>query len=262
LAHWLSNQLRGDAQLLVGLDFAFGLPFENELGYLGGRAKNLKTIFELWDLVDDASGGDSDFGCANFIAHDDYAPLFWKTGRKPSSWVARKRHTEVACARATRTHPDTIYKLLGSKQVGKASLTGMRVLNHIRARSGTRFAVWPFQELKASVVVEIYPTLFRRMATGGLAKLRTQSNLNSALAKLRSRKIRLTDANISDHETDALISAAGLRLLASQPENWRPVELELPRVQREGWIFGVCSRFAPPDESVGRGKGFRTLLPG
>ena len=52
-----------------------------------------------------------------------------------------KRHTELACAAATAPHPDTLYKMIGSKQVGKASVTGMCVLHHIRSCMGDRVAI-------------------------------------------------------------------------------------------------------------------------
>jgi hypothetical protein len=63
--------------------------------------------------------------------------------------------------------------------------------------------------------------------------------LNRALKKLESRQVSRASTILSDHETDALLSAAGLRFLACKRETWSHPELESPRVQREGWIFGV-----------------------
>ena len=148
-----------------------------------------------------------------------------------------KRQTEIACATATKTRPETVFKLIGSKQVGKASLTGIRVLRQVRARSAGKVSIWPFEKPSDSVMVEIYPTLFRKQAADTLAKLRTRSDLDAALRHLGSKGVEDADENLSDHDTDALISAAGLRRL------WGDGRMSLApvsgRVGREGWIFGV-----------------------
>ena len=39
-------------RLLIGLDFAFGFPFEGkDVGYLGGRARQVDSVFSLWELI-------------------------------------------------------------------------------------------------------------------------------------------------------------------------------------------------------------------
>ena len=158
----------------------------------------------------------------------------------PSGWVERKRLTEYACADVTHTHPDTLYKMLHSKQVGKASVTGMRVLRHIRSRNRSRVAIWPFETVRSSAIVEIYPTMFRKMASGSTAKLRSISDLNKALLQLGSRPMSSkVKRELSDHETDALLSAAGLRTVATDPDVWVAAESALTQARKEGWIFGV-----------------------
>jgi len=237
VASWICAEVNRSPRLLIGLDFAFGLPFEDRHGYLGGRARAVDSIFALWKLIDESSSADADFGCT-FANHPQYASLFWKSGPKPAAWNQRKRRTEFACAEATQTHPETVYKLLGSKQVGKASISGIRVLRHIRERSQGAVTFWPFEKVGGSVMVEIYPTLFRKKATGSTAKLRTAKELNVALERFGSRRVAEAQ-HLSDHDTDALISAAGLRWIARNPSVWSQPELSTTRVQREGWIFGV-----------------------
>jgi hypothetical protein len=238
IADWLKGQLNGGQRLLIGFDFAFGFPFEPNLGYLGGQAQDIDNIFALWARIEAKSCGEPDFGCIRFINNPDYTSLFWTAGPKPQQWIERKRRTEHACAESTKTRPDTLYKLLHSKQVGKASITGIRVLHHIRSCKGDCVAIWPFETVRSSVIVEIYPTIFRKIATGSVAKLRSRSSLNLALASVDSHRMP-AGRDLSDHETDALLSAAGLRSIAQDPDIWAPAELSSPRVQREGWIFGI-----------------------
>jgi hypothetical protein len=240
IAAWLEDQLDRGGRYLIGLDFAFGFPFETNLGYLGGRAPGVDRIFTLWSLIESQSCDDPDFGCARFIANPAYEDLFWKSGTRPANWIERKRRTEYACAEKTGTRPDTLYKLLHSKQVGKASITGMRMLHQIRSRKGDRVAIWPFEAVHRSAIVEIYPTMFRKIASGSIAKLKSASELNEALAQIGSRPFAHGGRQtLSDHETDAVISAAGLRWMARNPNVWTHRELRSRTVKREGWIFGV-----------------------
>jgi hypothetical protein len=238
IADWLVDQLHKSQRLLIGFDFGFGLPFERELGYLGGKAPGVDDIFALLAHIEERSCGDDDFGCDRFVSDSEYAALFWTAGPQPPGWIDRKRYTEHACAAATRTYPETLYKMIGSKQVGKASLTGMRVLHDVRSRGGGRVAIWPFEKVRTSAMVEIYPTLFRKRATGLIAKI-VPADLNRALKKLSTHPAARVSPTLSDHQTDALVSAAGLRLFARTNDPWSRPELAFPQVQREGWIFGV-----------------------
>jgi hypothetical protein len=42
-----------------------------------------------------------------------------------------------------------------------------------------------------------------------------------------------------DHETDALVAAAGLRFIAHDFAVWTPKGLDALAMRAEGWIFGV-----------------------
>ena len=238
IAEWLSETLGKGQRLLIGFDFGFGFPFE-DCGYLGGQAPEINDIFALWDLIE-ARTGESDFGCQGFVDNRDFAHLFWKKGPRPETWVDRKRLTEHECGKSTGTWPNSLYKLVHSKQVGKASITGMRALRYLRRCRGEYAAIWPFETPKSSAIVEIFPTVFRKKATSSTAKLKPGADLNYALAELNSQAMPAgqTD-NLSDHETDALISAAGLRYIASNSEIWKVPEPHAARIRREGWIFGI-----------------------
>ena len=236
-AAWLDRELKSGRRLLIGCDFAFGLPFEPDRGYLAGAVPEIVDIFGMWDAIDDAGAGAADFGCAPVLADPRFAPLYWQRGRQPAAWTLRQRRAERGCAAATGTHPECVFKLIGAKQVGKASLTGIRVLRQVRRDNRSRLAVWPFEAVGAkSVLVEIYPTLFRKQAAGGIAKLRTRAELNAALRQLGTRGV--ATRTLSDHDTDALISAAGLRRAIGEAGEWLAPPRD-PHVRREGWIFGV-----------------------
>jgi hypothetical protein len=238
IAEWLKRRLEERQRLLIGFDFAFGFPYE-DCGYLGGQADGVDDIIALWELIEAKSSGDADFGCSQFISDPIYSTLFWKAGPKPKEWVERKRQTEHVCAELTKTRPDSLYKLLHSKQVGKASITGMRVLHHVHSSKLHCVAIWPFETPRASTFVEIYPTMFRKRATASVAKVRSTADLNIALGVFHSDPIpNIRRVRLSDHETDALISAAGLRSIARKQDVWTSPESR-SRVRREGWIFGI-----------------------
>ena len=115
-------------------------------------------------------------------------------------------------------------------------MTGIRVLHSLRERHPKRFAIWPFEKPRGSVAVEIYPTLFRKKALGAIAKITDCATLNRALAHYDTLGMPDDGSILSDHDTDALVSAAALRAIADDPVRWMPSS---SRVLREGWIFGV-----------------------
>ena len=70
-------------------------------------------------------------------------------------------------------------------------------------------------------------------------KLRTRADLNRALLGLGSRKTRLS-FKPNDHQTDALVTAAGMRALAkAEPQAFEPEGLTSEIARTEGWTFGV-----------------------
>ena len=69
-------------------------------------------------------------------------------------------------------------------------------------------------------------------------KLRSRADLNRALAGLGSKPARLR-FEPDDHQTDALVTAAGMRAHLSHPNALSPPGLTLELARTEGWTFGI-----------------------
>ena len=139
--------------------------------------------------------------------------------------------------RAQGLNPYSNLNLVGAAQVGKSSLTGMRMLH----RLDRRLPVWPIDPLPASgsVIVEIYTSL-AAIAAGlpkGRTKIRDAATLDAALARLGSRP-HVPLARYVDHATDAILTAAWLRAASSDAALWEPTGLAAVAAT-EGWTFGV-----------------------
>jgi hypothetical protein len=90
-----------------------------------------------------------------------------------------------------------------------------------------------------SAVVEIYTRIYLRRAGLTGVKLRSRAELNRALKGLGSPPARLR-FEPNDHQTDALVTAAGMRQLAgTEPRAFDPEDLTPQIAETEGWTFGV-----------------------
>jgi hypothetical protein len=69
-------------------------------------------------------------------------------------------------------------------------------------------------------------------------KLRTRADLNRALIGLGSKPVRLR-FEPNDHQTDAIVTAAGMRAHLSHPQAFAPDALTPELAQTEGWTFGI-----------------------
>lgn len=249
LLDWLARRLDGRDRVLVGLDFAFSLPFDRAAAYFPESAG--AAVFDLWALVDRHSAGSEDFYAGGFASHPGIAAGYWRSGPKAAGYVLPTRRTEDACRADGAGSPESPYKLIGAKQVGLGALAGMRVLNALRRRATVAF--WPFQPIDdaEAVCVEIYPRLFLKSVGFGTRKVRTAADADSCLAALGSDATGWpAGLGVSDHDSDALISAAGLRRFAADPAVWSPPGLDERARLREGWIFGVRGAGLPPRPTV------------
>jgi hypothetical protein len=129
------------------------------------------------------------------------------------------------------------YDAIGAAQVAKASFAGMRLLHRLDGI----VPIWPMDPVPAhgSAVVEIYTRIYLRRANLPGTKLRSRVELNRALKALGSAPARLR-FEPNDHQTDALVTAAGMRALATaEPRAFAPLGLTHEIARTEGWTFGV-----------------------
>ena len=230
---------------LVGLDLGIALPFADCGAYFPGWSGSPPDAAALWALVDGSAQGEPNLGASAAIAHPQLRPFFregMETGAQfrcdgAAHGRGRFRVTERAQARMG-CKPYSNFNLVGAAQVGKSSVTGMRMLHQLRGC----LPVWPVDPLpeSGSAVVEIYTSLAALDAgrSAGRAKMRTIEELNSALASLDSPPVPGKGA-IDDHSSDALLAAAWLRAVAGDPRRWSPPELTPELARTEGWTFGA-----------------------
>ena len=230
---------------LVGLDLGIALPHADCGAYFPNNDVLMPDAPALWALIDDICADEPHLGAQAFVDHPDYRPYFrdgTETGAHFGCDAAahgrgRFRVTEHAQA-AMGCKPYSNFNLVGAAQVGKSSLTGMRMLHRLRGH----LPVWPVDALppQGSVVVEIYTSLAAREAgrSAGRAKMRSFEDLNHALAAVGSPPVAGTGP-IDDHASDALLTAAWLRAVAGDPRRWNPRELTPAIARAEGWTFGA-----------------------
>lgn len=193
LVRELAQRCAREPELAIGLDFCFSLPAWH------ARALGCANAFELWQLV--AREGEG------WLARP--AAPFWRA-HAPAAAPERSpfRRTEGEGLASAGDRPLSIYQLVGA-QVGTGSLRGMPSLLELRAAGA---AIWPFDEPRLPLVLELYPRVF----TGPVVKRNAAARalvLERVDAKALPRELRAR-AEQSDDAFDAALSALGLSLAA------------------------------------------------
>ena len=232
---WLLNRAAKEPTLF-GFDFSFAPPIVEKGEYLLGEPGVPTTAREFWAYVDDKSD-DGDLGAASFleVAHRRHFYFGIADGVKANFVRFRQCDAQLNAQGGRKTA--SAYDAIGAAQVAKASFSGMRLLRHLEGK----VAIWPMDPLPAtgSAVVEIYTRIYLRRAGLSGVKLRSRAELNRALKGLGSLPARLR-FEPNDHQTDALVTAAGMRLLATtEPRAFDPEGLTPAIARSEGWTFGV-----------------------
>lgn len=235
---WVQHHMPDDT--LIGFDLSPGLPFADAGAYFPGWPESPADARSLWALVERLSADEPHLGANSFVDHPEASRYFrrhgGRTGDRFGTGRGRLRLVEHR-QRDCRLSPYSCLNLVGPAQVGKSSLTAMRMLH----RLGDRIPVWPFDPVpgSGSVIVEIYTSLAARAAgiRKGLSKIRDGRSLDAALETLGS-KPHLPMQRYTDHATDAILTAAWLRTIAHRNNLWEPAGLG-EVAGTEGWTFGV-----------------------
>lgn len=183
-------------QTVVGLDFAFAFPawYSARRGWASGR--------EIWEAMrDDAEA---------LLAVCE--PPFWgRPGSRAQTQGPALRETEADAP----ARPKSVFQIGGAGAVGTGSLRGMR---HLADLADAGFAVWPFDDPRLPMAVEIYP----RALTGRVLKSRHRARRDYLARRfpdedpvMRERAAGSEDA--FDAAVSALVMARHTEELAALP---------------------------------------------
>jgi len=237
---WLKRLTASKTDIVVGLDLSPALPFVDCGSYFPGWDDSPPSAPELWDLVESLSKDDPHLSARSFLSDATIRRHFRQLrdcGDLFPGGAGRMRVCEAG-QKNMGLSPTSCFNLVGASQVGKSSLTGMRVLTRLR----NEIPIWPFDPVpeRGPLIVEIYTTI-AAMAAGrskSRVKIRDAAGLDSALGALQSEPHRRLP-NYDDHSTDAIITAAWLRVSTRDERLWNPPGLTPEIAKTEGWTFGV-----------------------
>jgi hypothetical protein len=198
------DALDAGQRLLIGADFPFGFP-TGFAAHLTGHPDALR----VWDwlarhVVDGPDNRNNRFHLADRInAGLPGVGPFW--GRPaaldlrhlPAKGRARRDmpFPERRLVEAVVPRAQPVWKLFTTGSVGSQMLTGLPVLQRLRARFAGRIAVWPFEDIGAAPVVltEVYPSLLAaevatRIGTGAIKDAVQVCLLSASLCELARRR--------------------------------------------------------------------------
>ena len=238
---WLLDHAARRSDLLIGIDFSAALPFLDAGAYFPGWPDSPADARALWRLVDDICRDEPHLGAAALVDHPEASRHFRRHGGRQGDLFGpgngRYRLVERICRDGRHAPATSCFNLVGAAQVGKSSLTGMRLLH----RLGREIPVWPFDPIPPTgpVILEIYTTVAARQAgLRGGSKMRDADRLRAGLAGFGIGDAPLL-ARYDDHSTDAILTAAWLARAASDANLWRPPLLTSEIAAVEGWTFGI-----------------------
>jgi len=225
------------SRALVGIDSAFSMPFVDKGSYVPD-AKLPNNARALWPVLEAACDGAADLYGGPFVeAHSDF---YLKTGAKGPQFERRMRVCEQRAIDSGAGPCESVFHLIGPSQVGLSGLSTMRMLNQLAGEP--HVSVWPYDPpaTAGTTLVEIYAAAFAKLG-GHRGKMRGLEALNAVLTSLQSDRIAHMPATAAggEHAADALVTAAGLRMISSERKYWHPPALSTMVRHTEGWIFGV-----------------------
>ncbi|MBR2172607.1 hypothetical protein, partial [Sphingopyxis sp.] len=187
ILEWLEGVAAAGENMLIGFDFSAAFAFADHGAYFPGWAESPADTRALWALVERLAGGDPHYEAGGFLAHAEARRHFRHRGEAGDLFEAGAGRLRVVehHQRATKQAASVSnFNLVGAAQVGKASLSGMRLLH----RLARRIPLWPGDPVPATgpMLVEIYTSLAARAAglPPGRSKIRDGAALDAALTAL------------------------------------------------------------------------------
>lgn len=238
--NYISELIESKQRCFVGIDCNFGYSLDVGKKQFGENAH----FQDLWDTVEQTNADNPNFFAGAFWTHPKYSKYFWTQGKQPEWFSVERlrRYTEQLATQSGLGIPESPFKLIGAKQVGKGGLAGMRMVHRLKEEHGDKVAIWPYEAEKVDearvVISELYPRLFIRHAGFGNSKIRELESLNAVLEHFSCLPIA-SDIEINDHLSDAIIAATGLRWFFQNHQALDTSYLPPQAIQFEGWIFGV-----------------------
>jgi hypothetical protein len=234
VADWLLEEADKEPTLF-GFDFSFAPPFAERGAYLPGEEGVPTDARAFWAYVY-AKAPDEDLGAASFLEAVHRRHFYFGIADGVKADFVRFRQCDHRLNALGGRKTASAYDAIGAAQVAKASFSGMRLLHRLSGK----VPIWPFDPLESgrSAVAEIYTRIYLRNAGLSGTKLRTRTDLNAALKGLGSPPARLR-FEPDDHQTDALVTAAGMRAHLRHPHAFAPEGLTPELARTEGWTFGI-----------------------
>lgn len=233
VGEWLVREAAKEPTLF-GFDFSFAPPLIERGSYLPGDDVP-DSARAFWAYVD-ARCDDVDLGAASFLEVAHRRHFYFGIADGVKADFVHFRQCDQQLNRMGGRKTASAYDAIGAAQVAKASFSGMRLLHALDGK----VAIWPMDELSdgESAVVEIYTRIYIRNAGLSGKKIRTNAELNQALIALGSPPVKLRFTP-SDHQTDALVTAAGMLAHLTNPNAFTPPGLTPAIANTEGWTFGI-----------------------
>lgn len=203
--------------VVAGFDFAFSFPAWFVRGLGCGSAE------ESWARV--ARDGEAWLAACE--------PPFWgRPGRRRPARGPVEPELRACEAALTGLRPSSAFQVGGAGAVGTGSIRGMPLLRGLR-RAG--FALWPWDDARAPMALEIYP----RALTGPVVKSRREAREAHLAGDPRVPRSLLSTAVGSEDAFDAAVSA--LEMAARLPEllALRAAPDELTLLEGAIWVPGA-----------------------
>lgn len=240
--NWLLRLAEGGENILIGFDLSMALPFHDLGCYFPKWTESPRDARSLWRMIEQLSEDDPWMGAGQVLRHPEIRRHFrhgkGDVGDLFAGGAGRLRKVERYQRETGQASSASCFNLVGAAQVGKSSLTGMRLLHQLDGA----IPVWPFDPVPQTgpVIIEIYTTI-AALAAGvprGRSKVRDRQGLENALGQLGIPSPARLD-RYDDHRTDAMITAAWMKQASTDPRLWAPPEMTDEVAQKEGWTFGV-----------------------